>query len=308
MQGSVNSTHRMKIKAVTLSLLVVLATSAVWVGGAMGTQPNTSNDLQPAASTPIEHNSTGGVEYVKGEPSQKSLDKPINFDSAPDRFTTTDSVHAGTLSTLADRDSSIIMDPSDDATDPDEIGTTKQYLGSDNDSYYFKNFTLLSVGDHVEVWVAQDMTWPENDSRTDPTVTEQQAEALRTEFDDNIYGTEADVFGKPNARNGTDGLLEQERCRPRRLLPHRERVRKDRPIGGQHPGRELLQLVVPHLHGRVLLATDSAVHRPQRRYARRSGVAGSQRDERRSRRPKGRSHTSTNTSFTTTSTVTRRRG
>ncbi|MCO8254412.1 immune inhibitor A [Haladaptatus sp. AB618] len=201
----------MKIKAVALSLLVVLSTSALWAGGTVATHPNTSDDLRPTVLDPKHpvNNSSDGVEYRKGEPSQESLDKPIDFDTAPDRFTTTDRERAGTASILADTDSSIIMDPSDDATDPDGIGTTKQYLGSDNDSYYFKNFTLLSVGDNVEVWVARDMTWPENDSRTDPTVSEQQAEALRTAFDENIYDTEADVFGKPDARNGTDSQLEE---------------------------------------------------------------------------------------------------
>ncbi|ODR81672.1 peptidase M6 [Haladaptatus sp. W1] len=196
-----------------LSLLVVLSTSAVWVGGAVATQPNTTDTLQPTVFEPktTVNNSTNGDGLQKAEPSQESLDKPVDFDSAPSPFTTTDegSAASGGMSILAQDSSSIVMDPSDDETDPDVIGTTKQYLGSDNDSYYFKNFTLLSIGDHVEIWVARDLAWPENDSRTDPTISEQQAEALRTQFEENMYETESDVFGTPDARNGTEGLLEE---------------------------------------------------------------------------------------------------
>ncbi|MDW7667178.1 MAG: hypothetical protein SCJ93_00005, partial [Bacillota bacterium] len=38
-------------------------------------------------------------------------------------------------------------------------GGTKDFLGYDNGGYYFKSYTLRSVGDNIEIWVADDISY-----------------------------------------------------------------------------------------------------------------------------------------------------
>src|SRR5262245_23095705 len=48
------------------------------------------------------------------------------------------------------------------ATTP-PIGTVRQWLGSDLDGYHRKDYTLRGVGQHIEVWVANDLAFPAGD-------------------------------------------------------------------------------------------------------------------------------------------------
>ncbi len=88
-------------------------------------------------------------------------------------------------------------------------GGNKYFLGLDATTgmYSFKTFTLRSLGIDVEVWVADDITYLEGDSRDDPVITQDQVDLLRDEFDSNIYPTDTEFFGMPDAHYGTDALL-----------------------------------------------------------------------------------------------------
>lgn len=84
-------------------------------------------------------------------------------------------------------------------------GGTKLFLDY---NLTFKPFTLRSVGAHVEVWVAEDLSYPEGDPRQTPVVSQQQVDLLRDEFDQNIYPTATSFFGQPDRLDGTESVLE----------------------------------------------------------------------------------------------------
>src|SRR6185295_2707566 len=76
------------------------------------------------------------------------------------------------------------------------------------------NYTLRGVGDHIEVWVANDTSFPAGDCRTQipnsTTVTDAQVQRLITQFDTNMYPKETSTFSTPPDRDGTnaDPVLE----------------------------------------------------------------------------------------------------
>lgn len=199
----------MRINPMLMTVFVVTAASVVLTGGALATpvsggQTDLTGDALRVPD-PVVDNDTEDGTYVKGEPTAEELDKPVDLSSAPEGLSSGDGVE-----TSGDADaSSIVMDPSDDESDHEAVGTTRYFLTSGPDGYVFTEFTLLAVGNHSEVWVANDMAFPDGDPREDPTITEAQAEAFRTQFEVNMYPAESRVFGTPDARNGTDSLLEQ---------------------------------------------------------------------------------------------------
>lgn len=89
-------------------------------------------------------------------------------------------------------------------------GGTKQYLGYDYENgYYYKDYTLRSVGRKVEVWVADDIAFPPNDERPTPIITQAQVDSLAEEFDANIYAKDAEFFGTPDSHSGANSYLVQ---------------------------------------------------------------------------------------------------
>jgi len=193
-------------RTILLTIVVVLSTVAAGTGGAVASHSPSGQpvqQVQPTSFRPdaVVNNSTHG-EYRGFEPSRNETQKPVELETMPSNLTGGTSAAGG-----ASASSSIVMDPND--SDSPLVGTTKYYLGSDVNGYYFKQFTLVALGDNVEVWVANDLGWPAGDPRADLTVTEAQAEALARQFDGNIYPTESKLFGRPAARNGSDALLSQ---------------------------------------------------------------------------------------------------
>lgn len=83
-------------------------------------------------------------------------------------------------------------------------GGTKFFLNRNLD---FKTFTLRSVGDNVEIWVANDLAFPEGDPRPAQVVTQEQVDLLRDEFDSNIYPKATQFFGTPDTLNGSNSPL-----------------------------------------------------------------------------------------------------
>lgn len=74
------------------------------------------------------------------------------------------------------------------------------------------DLTLRAVGDFVEVWVQNDLSFPEGDPRNDSpwlwTITDEMAQYLADEFDNTIYATDVGYFGAPVDRDGTGTLFQ----------------------------------------------------------------------------------------------------
>ncbi|WP_053361154.1 immune inhibitor A domain-containing protein [Bacillus sp. FJAT-27251] len=81
-------------------------------------------------------------------------------------------------------------------------GGTKYFLNRELD---FKTFTLRSEGENVEIWVADDLSFP--DERPAHVVTQEQVDKLRDEFDSNIYPVATDFFGTPDSLDGSHSPL-----------------------------------------------------------------------------------------------------
>lgn len=119
--------------------------------------------------------------------------------------------------------SKLSFDSEEDATDSNDeanltsVGITKEFLGYDNGRYYFKEYTLKSLGDNVEVWVANDLSFyaldDEGNDMPDPynrepyIITQEQADKMKNIFDGIVYPTDTEFFGMPDSHQGDNALL-----------------------------------------------------------------------------------------------------
>jgi hypothetical protein len=93
------------------------------------------------------------------------------------------------------------------------VGTVRSWLGLDdfNGTLYRKDYTLRGVGDKIEVWVANDTSFPAGDCRAQipgsTDVTDAQVARLITEFDGNMYPKETSAFSTPPDRDGTNAQI-----------------------------------------------------------------------------------------------------
>ncbi|MDN3437158.1 immune inhibitor A [Planococcus sp. APC 3900] len=71
----------------------------------------------------------------------------------------------------------------------------------------FKEFTLRSIGDNVEIWVANDLAYGPNNPKPADVVTQAQVDKLRAEFDSNIYPVATDFFGTPDQLDGSKATV-----------------------------------------------------------------------------------------------------
>ncbi|MGB6409284.1 MAG: peptidase M6 [Planococcus donghaensis] len=83
-------------------------------------------------------------------------------------------------------------------------GGTKKFL---NRNLSFKDFTLRSIGDNVEIWVANDLSYGPNNPKPADVVTQVQVDKLRDEFDSNIYPTATEFFGTPESLDGSNSPI-----------------------------------------------------------------------------------------------------
>lgn len=83
-------------------------------------------------------------------------------------------------------------------------GGTKKFL---NRNLAFKDFTLRSVGENVEIWVAKDLAYGPDNPKPADVVTQAQVDKLRDEFDSNIYPKATEFFGTPDALDGSHSPL-----------------------------------------------------------------------------------------------------
>jgi hypothetical protein len=93
------------------------------------------------------------------------------------------------------------------------VGTTRSLVALDdyNGELYLKPYTLQAVGAHIEVWVADDTSFPAGDCRTQvadtTTVTSAQAQELADQFDTNMYPKESAAFSVAPDRDGSNGQV-----------------------------------------------------------------------------------------------------
>jgi hypothetical protein len=97
-----------------------------------------------------------------------------------------------------------------------KVGSVRTWLGLDDfkNSIYLKNYTLRGVGDHIEVWVANDLAFPDHNGKPDcrntlglTTVTDEQIQSFINEFDSNILPKESEAFSVAPARDGHKAVL-----------------------------------------------------------------------------------------------------
>jgi Immune inhibitor A peptidase M6 len=87
------------------------------------------------------------------------------------------------------------------------VGTVRTWPALDDElgRIYTKPYTLRAVGQHIEVWVANDLSFPAGDCRNDQrvVVTDEQARYLADQFDTRMYPRESEAFSVPPSRDGS---------------------------------------------------------------------------------------------------------
>ncbi|MBM3677143.1 MAG: hypothetical protein FJW96_04570 [Actinobacteria bacterium] len=92
-----------------------------------------------------------------------------------------------------------------------KAGDSFLWLGLDDvqGGYALKFYVLRAIGEHAEVWVAEDILFQDGDCRNGErtTVTDQQVTYLLGEFDDNIHPKESAAFSVAPDRDGSKEAL-----------------------------------------------------------------------------------------------------
>jgi hypothetical protein len=91
------------------------------------------------------------------------------------------------------------------------VGTVRPWVALDDFQgfLYLKPFTLRGVGEHSEVWVANDTNFPVGDCRNGvrTEITDQQVAYFVDQFESNIYPKESEAFSVAPPRDGSNSLL-----------------------------------------------------------------------------------------------------
>ncbi len=200
----------MRILPIFVTALVVLSGSVAWVGApAIATSQIELTDEDTTKSisqdtditqTPTEENETTN----ENDNPQEYQPREVRS-SELQNFTLDRSSVPETIGSPSSRD--IEAKNSRPA-----IGTTKVFpaLNYDTGQYYIKEYTLRAYSEHGAIWVADNLSWPTNDSRENPNMTDAQVDYLAEEFENNIYQSDVELFGEPDKRYGTDAELSQD--------------------------------------------------------------------------------------------------
>ncbi|MGN6252859.1 MAG: peptidase M6 [Marmoricola sp.] len=88
-----------------------------------------------------------------------------------------------------------------------QVGDVRKWVADDEvNGTYLKDYTLRGVGDHIQVWVANDTSFPAGDCRNAlglADITDAQVASFVHEFDTNIYPKESASFSVPDSRDGS---------------------------------------------------------------------------------------------------------
>ncbi|MEI6796034.1 MAG: hypothetical protein WCK39_04150, partial [Methanomassiliicoccales archaeon] len=92
------------------------------------------------------------------------------------------------------------------------IGNVALYCTGSMGKTEWMYFTMRLIGEHCEVWTANDMTFPSGDPRnaytSRLTITDAQAQHMADEFDHNIYPIETAYFSAAPPLDGNNSALE----------------------------------------------------------------------------------------------------
>lgn len=156
--------------------------------------------MMPATATPVEaaspyanFNTAKYGDRVDIDQTLNNLSKSESFQKEAERIIKAQADEATSGEKQANEASPFTFD-----------GGTKKFL---NRNLKFKDFTLRSVGDNVEIWVANDLAYGPNNPKPADVVTQEQADKLRDEFDSNIYPVATEFFGTPDALDGSNSPL-----------------------------------------------------------------------------------------------------
>lgn len=94
------------------------------------------------------------------------------------------------------------------------VGETKlwPFLDYISGTWDVEDYVLRGIGDHIQVWVAADIAFPDGDCRNDlglAEVTDEQVAGFVEEFDSNIYPKESAAFSTPPPLVGENALAPQ---------------------------------------------------------------------------------------------------
>ena len=130
---------------------------------------------------------------------------------------------------------------------PAKVGDVRIWPADDDiNGVYLKEYTLRGVGEHVEVWVANDLLFPEGDCRNDPfvssdgntysrvTITDAQVDYLINQFETNIYPKESETFSRAAAARRAQGAAADAHPEPA-VLGLQGRGREHRRADRQRP-------------------------------------------------------------------------
>jgi hypothetical protein len=101
-----------------------------------------------------------------------------------------------------------------------QVGSKRTWLALDDTGgfIYLKKYRLRGIGEHIEVWVAddndktsKDTNFPDGDCRNGirTKITNAQVAGLIDEFDNNIYPIESETWSVPPDRDGSEAILPQ---------------------------------------------------------------------------------------------------
>ena len=94
------------------------------------------------------------------------------------------------------------------AAEDAHVGDTVNWLALNDytGQIYLKPYTLKGIGEHIEVWVADNTAFPDGDCRNDlgmTDITQAQVDSFVQEFDNNIFPKESASFSVPPSRDGS---------------------------------------------------------------------------------------------------------
>ncbi len=175
--------------------LVILSTSAALaVGGTLAVQPGS------ASADPGEDRPPGPSSRANGDLT------PVGPDLDDGKVMLTPRALAAAKRRLSARSVAPSAEPTASA-----VGDVKTWLASDDTAgTYLKDYTLRGIGEHIQVWVAEDRAFPDGDCRNTlglTAVTDAQVAGFVTEFDTNIYPKESAAFSVPPERTGSAARL-----------------------------------------------------------------------------------------------------
>ncbi|WP_329110654.1 immune inhibitor A [Micromonospora sp. NBC_01699] len=149
----------------------------------------------PASAAPTAPAATGQSDFREATRKDFTLDgKPVQ---TPERYQAPTDARRGARA----------------AAETPPVGTVRQWLGRDDAQgiLYRKNYTLRGLGEHIEVWVANDIAFPAGDCRaqipSSTQITDAQVNRLVSEFDTNMYPKESEAFSTPPDRDGSNSQV-----------------------------------------------------------------------------------------------------